>query len=577
DVDTLTAGINRDYPHAGRELRPRIQTELEYRVTIQTGNAITIKLLAGMALCVLLIACANVAGLLLSRSTARAREIAVRLAIGARRATLVRQLLLESLLISLAGGTAGLLIAYAGVQLFRSVPTPPDYPLALHFDVDGNVLLFTAAVAFVSTILFGLIPALRASKPSLVPALKQIDAVNPGRGRLWGRNTLVAGQVALSLVLLAVSGFMFEGFRTEILGGPGFRVDKIATTTFDPGLIHYSPEQIQNFYARLLKTVRSSPNVDSAALSSLVPFEAPGSMLGVIPDGTQLRRDQEALTVFDGVVTDGFFETFEIPVVKGRGFAETDRADSPRVAIVNQRFAEHYWPHQNAVGKTMRLWHSDGTVVQVVGVTRNFKYSWMAESPTDFVFLPLSQNPNTAMAVVASTKHGGPATLLPVIRHAAESVDRNVPIFAPLTMPYIFENNAVRVPHILIEMIGSLGGMALVLAVIGLYGLTAYSVSRRTREIGIRMAIGADRLKVARMVLRQGLILASCGIAAGLILAFLAARAIAATLVFTFTRSGAAWPIAAVSLFLLLTTLAAAYVPARRASLIDPMRALREE
>jgi len=491
---------------------------------------------------------------------------------------LVRQLLVESLLISLAGGAGGLVIAYGGVALFRSIPLPAGIPLAFHFDLDLRVLVFTAVVSIVSTILFGLWPALRATKPDLVPALKQIDGVQTRKPRLWGRNALVAAQVALSLVLLVVCGLLLQGFRSELLAGPGFRVDGLAATLFDTGLIHYSNDQTQAFYTRLLRSVRSAAAVESAALISYIPLETGGgSSIGLIPEGAQLRRDQESINVFDATVTDGLFKTIGIPIVQGRAFAETDRAGSAPVIIVNEHFARHYWPNQNPLGKTVRLWHRDGVALQVIGVAKDSKYLWIAEPPMDFAYLPLSQNSNNAMRVLAAPKSGAPPeALFPVIRHAAEAIDRDVPLVENTTVSYIFNQRAIEIPNLIVEIVGILGLMALVLSIIGLYGVTAYSVSRRTREIGIRMAVGADRAYVLRMIIRQGLVLASCGMMVGLVFAFLASKAIGSLIVLTFGHT-TALPFAGVVLLLLITMLGAAYVPARRASLIDPMRALREE
>lgn len=577
DLNSIAGALAKLYPETNRDRKLAVRTELQFRAESDPPDASLIAMLGLLAMCVLLVACANAAGLLLSRSHARAKEIAVRLAIGASRWSLVRQLMIENLLLALAGGAAGLFIAYAGMQIFRSIPKPSDIPLDFGFDLNRQVLLFTLMATLFSTLLFGLAPALRSTRPDLVPALKAVDSGISKKRRLWGHSAIVVGQVALSLVLLIVAGVLTEGFRGELAQGSGFRTDHLFLTTFDPSLVHYTAEKRNVFYQKLLDQIRTAPGVVSATLCSNVPLNATGfGAMKVVPEGFQLRAGQEAPDTFNNVVSDGYFTTMRIPLVSGRPFLQTDQANMPAVVIVNEHFAHHYWPHENPIGKRIHIRSADGPLVQIIGVAKTTKNLWIAESPNDFLYLPFAQNSQSEMTIVAESTNADASGLAPVVRQVLQSIDRQVPTYDMRTFSDIYQNRAVKVPNLILTTVTSLGLMGLALAVVGLYGLVAYSVSRQYREIGIRMAVGADRQTVLRMVLRSGLTLGMTGISVGLLLGVLASRAVESMDVTSFGHiSLLLFPI--LTLFLLLTITLAAYVPARRASLIDPIRALREE
>jgi hypothetical protein len=298
--------------------------------------------------------------------------------------------------------------------------------------------------------------------------------------------------------------------------------------------------------------------------------------LSMVPEGYSLPPGQQALSVLNYFVSDGYFATQGVRLLKGRGFLETDQAGAPLVAVVNTHFAEHYWPKQDALGKRFHLRDATGPLVEVVGIAETGKYVWIAEPPLDFVYLPYTQHGTRALTVLAESSAPDAATLAPVLREVVRKIDPAMPYSDARTMQDFFTQRAVKAPNILVEVTASLGMMGLLLAMVGLYALVAYSVSRRSREIGIRMAIGADRQGVLRMVLRQGLVLGSVGVGAGLILSLLACRALTSGI---WILSGHVnyTLLPAVAVPLLIITLLAAYVPARRASLIDPMRALRDE
>jgi predicted permease len=387
---------------------------------------------------------------------------------------------------------------------------------------------------------------------------------------------MVAAQVALSLVLLIVSAVLSQGFRDEVLQGPGFRTDHLWLTSFDTTPVHYTEDQSRRFYKDLLDKTRLAPGVRSAALMSDVPLLG-GRIIGVVPEGYTLPRDQQSINIPNGYVSEGYFGTMNVPILRGRGLLNSDQAETPLVAVVNEQFANHFWPRQDALGKRFHLRTATGPLVQIVGIAKNAKYFWIAEPQQDFIYLPYTQDKQPAMTAVVQTDGPDASTLAPVLRDVVRGIDPSMPIFNTRTMHDFYTQRAIKTTSILAESVAGLGVMGLVLAIVGLYGLISYSVSRRGREIGIRMAIGADRQKVIRMILKQGLVLGSIGVAVGLIASYFACRALLTVMwAASFDHLNyAVFP--AIAIPLLLITLAATFTPARRASLVDPMRALRDE
>jgi len=576
DIDIIAADIEKLHAETVRGRRIKVQTELQLRVQQSPPTAAMVIMLGLLALAVLAVACANVAGLLLSRARARSREIAVRLAIGASRGALVRQLLLENLLVAVGGGLAGVWVASAGAELFNRVPFPTDLPFTIGTTVDRRVLLFTLLISLVSTLLFGLVPALRITRPDLVPALKAADADSGGKRRLLGRNTIVAGQVALSLVLLVISAVLVEGFRYELAQGAGFRPDRLFLTSFDTQLTHYSEDQTRQFYEHLLERARSAPGVRSAALTSSLPLWS-WVTASVVPEDHPRKPGEQPLSAFSNYVSDGYFSTLGVRMLYGRALLDSDGENTPLVAVVNDHLANRFWPQGDALGKRFHLNGANGPLLEVVGIAKAAKVFFISEPPADVVYLPFRQHSVSGLTLVAESDAPEAATIAPVLRDVARQLDPNMPLFDVRTMRSFYTQRAVTLPNMIVGMVAGLGLMGLLLAVVGLYGLVAYSVSRRTREIGIRIAIGADRGKVVRMVLRKGLSLGLAGIAAGLVVSLFACRAMtSATWFFSFDRVN---PLifVAIPLPLLAATALAAWAPARRASRIDPIRALRDE
>ena len=552
-----------------------MRTELEARYKQSPENAKLIGMLIALSAAVLLVACANIASLLLSRARVRGREIAVRLAIGAGRFRLIRQLLTESLLIALAGGLAGLAVGYAGIVFFRTLKIPTDLPVVFSIQLDQRVLVASLAISVLSVLFFGLAPAIQITRADVVSALKTAGADTPGRRRIWGRNLLVVGQVAASLVLLAVATLMFRGFRHDLLADQGFRRDHLMMMTFDPGLVHYSEEQTQRFFQQLVERTRLAPGVRSATLAETVPMDSTTVRgASILPEGFQFPRGTESANVLENTVDESYFDTLAVPIVRGRAFRTIDKAGAPLVAVVNQTLANHYWPNQDAVGKRFRMDSRNGKWVEIVGVARNGKYLFISEPPDiEYVYFPLAQHPKAQMTLMAESS-GDAAGLAAPMREVVRSLDANQPIYNVRTMEELFRIRAVSTPNFIVQTVGAMGLMGLVLSMVGLYGLVAYAASRQTREIGIRLAIGAQRGSVLGMVMRQGLVLALSGIALGLVGSFGAERLLNA--IFSGGRTDALSYLL-VAIALLAVTALAAYIPARRASRVDPMRALRYE
>ena len=444
DVESIARVLRGMYPKTDANLKLKVQTEFQMRAKRSPPDTALVIMMSLLALCVLLVACANVTGLLLSRSTVRAREIALRMAVGASRSSLIRQLLLENLLLALAGSWVGQPVALGAVQVFNSLPFPTDIPINYSFSLDQRALLFALAMALLSTFLFGLTPAMGSTRVNLSKALKEREGTGSKSSKLWGRNLIVGGQMALSLVLLIVAAFLVEGFRWQLNKGPGYRVDGLQLMSFDTGVVHYSEEQRDLFYQNLLDLAQQTPGVESAALTSSVPMSMQVSTIGAVQDGRTLKRGEDAPTVFDGVVSPDYFRTLAIPLLEGRTFLESDKMHARAVAIVNEEFARHYWPKQSAIGKHIRLRDAAGKQVEVIGVAKTSKYLWITEMPMDFIYLPFAQNPQGNMALVAQSKGADAGMLAPALRQVVQRLDRNMPVFEVRTMKNLYEMRAVR-------------------------------------------------------------------------------------------------------------------------------------
>ena len=572
EAKVLGAGLARAYPDSDRDWAAVIRTELQERMD-QSGDGLLVSFLLGLALIVLLIACANVANLILSRGLSRSREIAIRMALGAARWKVVRQLLTESLLISLVAGAAGLVLASLLRDSFMPWRIPAQIPVIIDARIDPRAYLYALLISVAAAVACGLVPALRATRPDVEPALRVGGRNTEARGRFFGRNTLVVAQVAGALFLLIVGSQMYRAVSFLLTHSPGFRKDHLLTAAFDPTLARYGEAQTRDFYKRLMERTRALPGVVSVAAAELMPISNHPDVRNVAPEGYRFPKGEDTEAVGANVVAGDYFSTLAIPILHGRGLEPADTADAPRVAVVSEAFAAKYFPNKDAVGARFRIGGATGPWVRIVGVAARSAYLSLGESPIAVVYLPYAQNYRPDMTLFAET--AGPSdTLAGPVRDVVRSLDPNVPVFAMSTMEAYFHDRGVKLVVLLNALIGGMGLLGLLLALSGLYAVTAWSVARRTREIGIRIAVGADRGRVLAMVLKQGLKLSAIGVAIGLVPSLLLSRALTANLHLPPFNLPA---LIAVSLALLAMTAAGAYFPARRASRLDPIAVLKQE
>ena len=524
---------------------------------------------------VLLIACANIANLMLARASKRRKEIAIRLALGASRMRLLRQLMTESVLLSLLGGAVGLLLAYwlldALVAADLQLPLPVDDTLS----IDGRVLAFTGLLAIATGLLFGLAPAIQASKPDVVPVLKN-ETVPTGAGRGWLRflnlrQALVVSQVALSLISLIAAGLFLRGLRDAQTTDTGFETRGVLVMNFNLGREGYTPERGQLFYDQVVDGVSGLPGVQHASVAQNPPL-AGGFLRSVMPEGMDTTARDRILVQVNSV-SPGYLETLDIPLLRGRDFTATDTPGAPLVVVINETMAERFWPGQEAIGKRFTFF-GDEAFTTVIGIARNAKYNGIAEDPIPFIYQPVKQNytPQAALHVRAA---GDAASLAGAVRRQIQEIDPTLSVFNIRTLEDQVANALAPLrTHVL--MLATFGGLALLLAAIGLYGVASYSVSQRTREIGVRMALGAEPANVLRLVLGHGLLLIVIGLAAG-VLAALALGSIMPPDILPNVSARDPWTFIATSGILAGVALVASYVPARRATRIDPLIALRTE
>ena len=549
------------------------------------------RLLLAVVGLVLLIACANVANLLLARAAARRKEISIRLALGAGRRRLVKQLLTESVLLALLGGAAGLLLAVWLVGAAQAYPPPANlFDAAFDFSLDRRVFAFTLLLSVATGVLFGLAPALQSSKPDLVAALKDEAALLPGQGgagarRFSLRNLLVVAQVALSLVLLISAGLFLRSLQQARRIDPGFDPERVLSVPLNVNLLRYTKAQGQEFYRQVLERVRAIPGVQSATLTRTPPLSGASRQTSVTVAGgepTERQRSSESAggaaevaenaTLASSVGPD-YFQTLRIPLLRGRDFTAQDREGAPGVVIVNETFAARYFPGRDPLGQRISFGGAKGPWMEVVGLARDGKYVTLGEAPAPFVYQPLAQRHETGMTLLVRTG-GDPAGYAPAVRREVQALEPNLPVTnsRPMTELLAMSLYPARMGALLL---GGFGLLALLLASVGLYGVMSYSVSRRTREIGIRMALGAERRDVLRLVLREGMTLVAAGLALGLVAAFSATRLLAGFLYGVSTTDPSAF--VAVAALLALVALAASLVPALRAARVDPLEALRYE
>jgi predicted permease len=521
---------------------------------------------------VLLVACANVANLLLARATGRQKEIAIRLAVGAGRRQLVRQLLIESFLLSLTGAGVGFLLAAVAARAISSFQLPLPFPIAFDFNVDWRVALFTLGLSLITALVFGLVPALRASRPDLVGSLKDGPTGLGGASRSRMRNTLVVVQVSLSLVLLTTAGLFLRSLGNASSIDIGFKPANLLIMSVDPKIQNYSHDKTVQFLSQLRERVTALPGVRSVSFVGVVPLSIGSAENKFDVDAAKGQPAQNVVAIVDTVGT-GYFQTMGIPLLRGEDFS-LQLGGGP-AAIINQTMAAHLFPGRDPIGRTIR---QDKSTYTVIGIARNSKSRTIGEKPADAAYLYLNAAPEKATSFFGTTilvkTSMDPLALASSVRQQIAALDPNMAVFNAETMQEHVDKSLL-LPRISALLLGIFGAIGLTLAAIGLYGVMSYSVRRRTREIGIRMALGAKRPTVLRMILRQGLILTAIGLAIGLAIALALGRFTASVL---YGTSGTdLLTFVTVSLVLLATAVAAVLVPALRAAHVEPTTALRYE
>jgi macrolide transport system ATP-binding/permease protein len=533
--------------------------------------SLPLKLLMGVVGFVLLIACANVANLLLARASARRKEIAVRLAIGASRRRIVRQLLTESAILAALGGGGGLLVASWLNGLLLGIQQQTNFvPRTLDDSLDGRVLWFTLGLSLLTAVVFGLAPALQASKPDFVTALKEDAGGSGGGTRRWSlRNLLVVSQVALSLVVLIGAGLCVKSLRTLQAVDPGFEPAKVVTASFDLSKNGYDQARGRRFISDLTQRVAALPGVEVVSFGRIVAFSASFWIMGGTPEGYQAQPG-ERLAFDYNAVSPNYFRTLGAALVQGREFTTQDTADAPPVIVINEATARRYWSGQAAVGKRIQRGHQ---FAEIVGVVKNSREKGLTVEPVPAIYLPLLQNytPELTLHVRTATEA---RTMLAAVRREAQALDANLPLYDLRTLAEQRDGSlyAERMAATLLTLFGAL---ALVLAAIGLYGVLSYSVTERKREMGIRLALGARPRDLLRLVVGQGMLMTLIGLCLG-VGASLALTRFLGTLLFGVTVTD---PLTFALLPLLLGGVAAlaCWLPARRATRVDPLTALRAE
>jgi predicted permease len=528
-----------------------------------------------MVALVLLIACANVANLMIARAASRQKEIAVRLALGAGRARIVRQLLLESGLIALAGAVLGLAFTPLIMRFLTSTFPDMDPPLKLALTPDARALWFTLAVTALTALIFGLAPALQSTRPSLAPTLKEQAGAVAGGGQSRWRKGLVSLQVSLSLLLLIGAGLFVRSLRNLQNVSAGFEVTNLLSFQLDPTLNGYDAERAKLLYRNLNEKLAAMPGAESAALV-VVTLLAYGEWDSTVTVEGYTPKPGEDMNPYVNYVSPGFFETLKIPIYSGRGFNERDSVGARKVAVVNESFARHYFGERGAVGRRLGMGGNPGTKtdIEIVGVVRDTRYTKIRDDPPRQVYFPYLQNTwaSQMTAYIRTTRSS--EQMFPEIRALMRQIDANVPVLQMKTVEHQ-RDDSLAIERFAASLSTAFSGLATVLAAIGLYGVMAFLVARRTREIGIRMALGALPANVLWLVMREVLMLTGAGVLIGLPAGIALARLIASQL-YEITPTDPV-TISAATLVIAAIAAVAGYWPARRATRIQPVTALRYE
>ena len=578
-VDVVMQRLGREYPNADQGVTARVVPERLSRPEPDPDNSLVLVATVFMALAglVLLLACTNVVNILLVRATAREREMAVRSALGAARTRLVRQLMTESLLLSFLGGVGGMLLgSWASVLLGSIHMTAAGMTLLFDFGFDWRVFSYGMLAAILTGIIVGMAPAWRASRLNINSVLHEGSrGVVAGTGRSRVRRLLVAGQIAVSLVLLVVAGLFLRSSQNAERVFWGFDPHHVLNVAMTTRALGFDQAKSQQFYRDLEDRIKVLPGVESVSSASSVPMGYYGNGDSFFVEGANPDNKQSVPDVSYNSVDLEYFSTMRVSMVSGRRFTENDTEESPKVAIVNETLARRFWPNQDPLGKRFSIKAAGGPFIQVVGVAKNGKYQNPWEDPLEFYFVPRLQNYKPLRAIQIRTS-GDPAALTAQVLQQVHDLAPELPVFDVQTMEQALEGvNGLFFIRMATRLTIVLGMLGLLLAIVGVYGVVSYSASQRTHEIGVRMAMGASRADILRMVLKQGFSLVGFGVVAGLVLTFVTGRAVSNMLVGVSPSDPLT--LALVTVLLSSISLIASLIPARRAMKVEPLKALRSE
>jgi putative ABC transport system permease protein len=575
EMATLAARLAASHPDTNKGWGAGVKSFQEYSIEDAKVRPALAFLMASVGF-VLLIACANLANLLLARNSGRRREFAIRAALGAGRARLARQLLSECLLLSLAGGGLGLLVAYYGGQLVRAKMNWNEYAFEMGqtISIDWRVLVFTLAVSVAAALIFGLAPALQISRSGVDAGLKaNARTATAGRETHRLQNVLVAGELAVSVVLLVGAGLFVQGFFEEFRSNLGINPRNILTATVSlSGPNYQQPSKQVAFYQEVLRGLQGSPEVESAAVTTDLPLTFPGEVQFTV-EGQPVRTPDERPAAGYYAVSPNYFETIRTPLLAGRAFTSSDNANNAPVVIVDTAFAHKYFPNENPLDRHIRMGQPGSPWSEIVGVVSEVNEFMGQNGPRPHIFAPFLARPGATMCLVVRTRTE-PTSFAASLRQAVWAVDKDQAVTDVRSMQRVVHDSG-QGDDLMTQMMGTFAAIALAIAAIGIYGLLAYLVGRRTHEIGVRMALGAQPSAVLGMVLRSAMALAFSGVAAGFLVSLGLPHLFAATFPGFHVHSG--WVLVGTPLGVILVALASCYAPARRATKVDPLVALRYE
>lgn len=571
-LNAITAELGRKYPQTNEGQLIKFSKPGLFGAAMRTPILAFTAVLFGVVGLVLLLACANLANLLLARATERTREIAVRLALGASRKRLLRQLLTESVVLSLLGGVLGLGVALISAALIAKFQPPVDFALNISLNIDARVMLFTTALSIATGILFGLLPALQSAQPDLIPALKN-ETAGSGSNKSLLRSGLVVAQIALSVVLLLCAGLVLRGLGRAQSIDPGFNPGQTVELSFDPVAQGYDQTRSREFTRLALDRIRQTPGVEAATMTTRAPLTFGQNGKSVFMEGVASQNEYQAPYSLSAAISADYFRTMETRLLQGRDFTFHDDADAPLVAIVNETFARRFVPGSSVLGKRLSFSPSPAKRIEIIGVAQDGKYFSLGEKPEPFIWVPLPQSDESTVTLIVRAK-GDPRALLPSIRQGIQTLDPNLPIYNIQTM--LEHMDLPLFPaRIAALLLGAFGALALSLATIGVFGVMSITVAQRTREIGVRIALGATPAQIFRLVIGNGVRLTLLGVAIGLVSAAFGTRLLAGMLYgvnaldpLTFTVGAA---------ILSLAAFLACYLPTRKATRLDPITVLRQE